>query len=265
MSQYVAAYKGYIADVPRVWFKRCDGHMFYFDEITQASATPQVQNTEINAGWSLFPVAVLPGQQTFEISLTSGQFNSEMFAMAANRTFGAEGDYKIWFTENVKFNASGVATLSYAPVAGSLWFNGIDDDDTVTIDQSNPRKVTATIVTNGTSTPLTGDVEVTYQHLLASGADVMYSTNRESAIGEAWMRWPIYSANEDCTDSAVKGYVEVHVFRVRVTQGPGFDTSYKQAATNQCTFSAIDAKRADDAAYSIAYFELEAPESQQNG
>jgi type 1 glutamine amidotransferase len=34
---YIPAYKGYIADVPRVWFKRCsDGRVFYFDEITQA-------------------------------------------------------------------------------------------------------------------------------------------------------------------------------------------------------------------------------------
>lgn len=188
-----------------------------------------------------------------------------MFAMAANKNFEADATYKIWFTETVTFNASGVATLSYAPVSGTVWFNGIDDDDTVTIDQSDPKKITVTIVTNGSSTALAGDVEITYQHLLSGGADVMYSTNRESAIGEAWMRWPIYSANEDCTDSAIKGYVELHVFRCRVTQGPGFDSSYKSAQTNQCTFSAIDAKRADDAAYSVAYFELEAPDSQQNG
>lgn len=56
MSTYIAAYKGYIADVPRVWFRRCDGRIFYFDEITQANASPNVQYTEINAGWSLFPM-----------------------------------------------------------------------------------------------------------------------------------------------------------------------------------------------------------------
>lgn len=273
MAQYVAAYKGYIADVPRVWFKRCDNHMFYFDEITQASATPSVQNTEINAGWSLFPVAVLPGQQSFEIQLTSGQFNSEMFALATNRNFNSE-TYNVWFTETVTFVAgagasttSGSATLSYAPVANTFWFNGLDDNDIVSI---NDRNVSVSIVPGdsthsetGNNVALVGEVEVTYQH--AVSADVMYSTNRESAIGEVWMRWPIYSANEDCTDSAIKGYVELHVFRCRVTQGPGFDSSYKSAQTNQVTFSAIDAKRADDVAYSIAYFELEAPANQQNG
>ena len=49
---YVEAYKGYIADVPRVWFRRCDKRIFYFDEITQANVTPQTNYTEVNAGWS---------------------------------------------------------------------------------------------------------------------------------------------------------------------------------------------------------------------
>lgn len=112
---------------------------------------------------------------------------------------------------------------------------------------------------------LVGDVEITYKTSLAAGADIVYSNNRDSVIGEAFMRWPVYSANADCTDSSIKGYVELHVFRCRVTQAPGFDSSYKSAQTNQVTFSAIDAKRADDAVYSLAYFEMPVVESQQGG
>lgn len=62
MATYVPAFKGYIADVPRVWFKRCDGEVFYFDEITQASMNPQTQFMDINGGWSIYPVAQIPGQ-----------------------------------------------------------------------------------------------------------------------------------------------------------------------------------------------------------
>ena len=247
--------------------------MFYFDEITQASATPNTQTTEINAGWSLFPVAVLPGQQTFELSLTQGQFNTELFAMAANSHFANDNTYEAIFTETVTFDNTGTAKLSYPPVSGSVWFNGMDSNDTVAIDG---RTITVTIVqgpatTDEEYTPnedaglLVGDVEITYRTLLSGGADVIYSTNRDSVIGEAFMRWPVYSANADCTDSAIKGYVELHVFRCRVTQAPGFDSSYKSAQTNQVTFSAIDAKRADDAVYSLAYFELPVVESQQGG
>lgn len=57
MAQYVQPFGGYIADVPRLHFKRCDGKIFYFDELTAANITPNVQYTEINAGWSLYPVA----------------------------------------------------------------------------------------------------------------------------------------------------------------------------------------------------------------
>lgn len=46
MANYVPKFTGYIADVPEVWFKRLDGKMFHFDEITQASVTPNVNFTE---------------------------------------------------------------------------------------------------------------------------------------------------------------------------------------------------------------------------
>ena len=52
MATYIEAYKGYIADVPRVWFKRCDKRIFYFDEITSANVTPNTDTIPINAGWS---------------------------------------------------------------------------------------------------------------------------------------------------------------------------------------------------------------------
>lgn len=46
---YSASFKGYVADVPEVFFKRIDGKVFHYDKITQASATPQVNFTEVQA------------------------------------------------------------------------------------------------------------------------------------------------------------------------------------------------------------------------
>ena len=46
--------------------------------------------------------------------------------------------------------------------------------------------------------------------------------------------------------------------RVRVTALPGFDNSYKSAATNAVTFSAIDPKRADEKMYDLYYEPLDA-------
>ena len=60
------------------------------------------------------------------------------------------------------------------------------------------------------------------------------------------------------SEAAVKGYVHVHVYRVRVTAMPSIDSSYKQAATHTMTFTAIDPQRADKKMYRITYEPLNA-------
>ena len=100
-------------------------------------------------------------------------------------------------------------------------------------------------------------VEVSYEYQV-TGAHVIQIDNKTSAIGEAVFKWPVYNAGEDCTEASIKGYVVMHLYRCRVTAMPGFDTSYKSAATNAVTWSALDPKRDDDMTYSIAYIPKEA-------
>ena len=40
-----------------------------------------------------------------------------------------------------------------------------------------------------------------------------------------------YGSGDDCSEAGVIGYYIVKVFRARITQVPGMDTSYKSAAT----------------------------------
>lgn len=250
---YVPAYKGYIADVPRVWFKRCDGRVFYFDEITQSQATPNTQFIDINAGWSIFPVAQIPGQSTMEISLTSGQFNTDLFELSSNQ-FDAIGDgageieYDTWFTETVDFPASGdnahKATLTYTPKsADDIYIKNVESG--ISIVSGNTIQVT----------DAEGSVEVSYLTSIPSGAVAVINT-QTAVMGEALLRWPVYSAAEDCTESDIQGYVEMKVYRCRVTQAPGFDSSYKSAGTHQITLATLDAKRVDNASYSVAYIQF---------
>ena len=53
MAVWNEALRGYVADVPRVVFKRCDGAKFYFDELTAATVSANIETTDIQAGWSL--------------------------------------------------------------------------------------------------------------------------------------------------------------------------------------------------------------------
>jgi hypothetical protein len=50
-------------------------------------------------------------------------------------------------------------------------------------------------------------------------------TNKEYAIGEAVAIWPVYGSGDDCTESSIIGYYMVKVFKARVSQIPGMDTS----------------------------------------
>lgn len=70
-------------------------------------------------------------------------------------------------------------------------------------------------------------VEVSYEYVV-EGAHVIQVDNKTSAIGEAVFKWPVYGSGDDCTDASIKGYVIMHLYRCRVTQAPGFDTSLTQ-------------------------------------
>ena len=84
-------------------------------------------------------------------------------------------------------------------------------------------------------------------------AKVIQVDNRKAGIGEALLRWPVYSTSEDCTASGIKGYLVVKIYKCKVSQTPGFDTSYKQSATFSITLSGMDAKRSDRCVWAMAY------------
>ena len=252
MATYVKEFNGYVADVPRLWFKRCDGRVFYFDELTNATVTPQVNYTEINAGWSLYPVAYLPGQSTFEMSITSGKFEADLFVMANATNFETNEHYQMPITEILTVDGTNEVDLAKTPITGSVSIAGLEET------AQTPVKGKFKVDTSGEVAKIiffAGDVEndVAVSYFYSVEAQEANIDNRSSARGEAIMKYPVYGSGENCTDSSIIGYVLVRVYNARVTQAPGFDASYKTANTFGFTLAAMDAKRPDEATYSIAF------------
>ena len=250
MATYVEKFAGYIADVPKVIFKRCDGKKFLFDELTAATVTPQMNPMEINAGWSLFPVAVLPGQSTFEMSITSGKFDADLFSMANATEYAENQTYAMPTVERHEIAQSHI-TLLETPIEDSVSIRGMEEVD------SQPTETGKFYVdyenkTINFNSAEEGTIEVLYEYEKAVYEAII--DNKSSAIGECSCIWPVYGSGDDCTDSAIIGYYVVKVFRARITTVPGMDTSYKSAATFNFVLSALDAKRNDEGAYSSAYF-----------
>lgn len=268
MATYNDALRGYVADVPKIVFRRCDGAKFFFDELTAATVSANIETTDVNAGWSLFPVAVLPGNSTFTMSLTSGKFDTRIFSMAAaikdkpvdttDHAWRTNSSYVMSTGEHLKLDSNYEATLLYTPVANSVYIPGMTQTAETTV-TTGKFKVTTSEGTT-TLTFSADDFNDAYEDYV----DVVYDyvkevkeaivTNKESAIGEAVCIWPVYGSGDDCTESSIIGYYIIKVFRARVTQIPGMDTSYKTAATFQFELTALDAKRSDEGAYSIAYY-----------
>ena len=131
-------------------------------------------------------------------------------------------------------------------------------------------KFSVVITTTGDDAPYTtitfaendvavGDtLRVAYRRRVNGASVATVKTNSTTAKGALYAHWPVYSSGTDCTESAVKGYLHLFIPRVRVTALPGFDNSYKSAATNAVTFSAIDPKRADEKMYDLYYEPLDA-------
>lgn len=304
-ATYMPAYKGYINDVPELWFKRNDGKTFHFDQLTDASVTPNVEYTEVNGGWSLYPVAYLPAASTMEMSFTSAQFSAELFAMANNRDFTTESTTvqnsisvaPHSFTKTVPNAAESSAIYSYkhdqlfdtdkAPTElHLLGFDADGDttatktDDTITKVQTAPtspltENVFQWMVIEAKDTqgkPITGKSQVEifiskpsdygqtleFYYEESKTVSVINIDNKQSAIGELIMKYPIYSNGDESKAASVKGYVIVDVYKCRATAMPGFDSSYKSGATNAVTFSTMkpDSNLHNGAVYSIKYYDI---------
>lgn len=260
MATYIPAYKGYVTDVPELWFKRKDGKVFHYDQLTAASMTPNVNFTEVNAGWSLFPVAYLPGQSTMEMQATSGQFNADLFAMSNNKTFAAQS-YAVPYTAVYAVDATAhtVVIESDVSILNTVVIDCLEKGETAetgkyTIAEMAPSDENAKYMTTVTlgDTDIE-ELEVTYY--VTKEANVIEIDNKTAAVGELIAKWPVYATGDESDAAGVKGYVLMKVYKCRVTAMPGFDTSYKSAATNSVTFSALDPKRADESIYNIAYIE----------
>ena len=200
-----------------------------------------------------------------------GKFDTAMFSMAnAIKDIKEDENDHAWET-NTKYlmsagerhtpNASNQITLLHKPAANSnpkiggssVYIAGMEEASGDGDLAAGTYKVNAdTKVIQFAANDVLDFVDVVYDYEKEVTEAIV--TNKESAIGEAVCIWPVYGSGDDCTESDIVGYYVVKVFRARITSVPGMDTSYKSAATFTFELQALDPKRNDEGAYSIAFF-----------
>lgn len=238
MATYSKALKGYIADVPKIVFKRCDKAKFYFDELSAATVSANIETMDINGGWSLFPLAVLPGNSTFTMSFTSAKFDTSIFSMAnAIKDEATKTTDHAWRQEDSYVMSTGEhltsetvlteATLLHTPIVDSIYIAGMKPTTEQTVAEGFYKWDSTNSKLLFSADDALKYVDVVYDYIQPVTEAIV--TNKESAIGEAVAIWPVYGSGEDCSESSIIGYYIVKVFRARITQVPGMDTSYKSA------------------------------------
>lgn len=187
-----------------------------------------------------------------EVTFASSQFGLDMFEMAG-ATNAVVGDVGVRASGRYEVEEGLKITIPMEVQAGTVYINGLELADaaeagkyTVAITPASADAAGSTVITFAEGDVVVGDtVRVAYKRRAVETAVVSDHTTSKTVKGELTLTWPVYSAGIDCTESTIKGYLHRVFYRVRATAMPGFDSSYKTAATNSVTFAAIDPKRPD--------------------
>lgn len=152
-----------------------------------------------------------------------GQFDADLFAMANKTDYAANENYAMDTSERHEPDANHQIELLQTPVEGSIYIANLEPVTTQT-----GTIVSGKYLVNGKKITFSADddidfVDVVYQYTKEVQEAII--TNKESAIGECSCIWPVYGSGDDCTESSIVGYYIVKVFRARITQIPGMDTS----------------------------------------
>ena len=263
MPTYIGQYKGYVADAADIEFIRCDNKVFSCKEATATNITPGGDALTITGGQSTFPLAFIDSTKTLDLGFTNAAFDMDMFEMTGTEA-AVDGAKDITISELVEIKKSGSTLYAHTSkvfsTTGAYYLGGLEYLAGTTPAEGKFCVTTADEGETGSKLLFAEDdvaegdtIMVLYTFSAANVHSVPVKTNSPTAKGEAWFHFPVYSSGEDCTESALKGIVDIHIFRCRVTTPVTIDTSYKTAATFPVSFSSIDPRRPDKNMYEIIY------------
>lgn len=260
MATYVKPIDGFIVDNPQLDFIRCDGRKFSFKNVKTANFTNTSNVLEITGGWSQYPLAYIDTTKVLELAFTSAEFSLDMFEMANAVALQAATE-PILKSALLEVGAGLVVTVpeKYATTPElNVFVNGFTMVASPATAESGDITV-ASATDNTTLTFYAGDVAVgdtilvSYMHTPVNGQALYVPTSSGSARGELFVHYPVYSSGKDCTDASIKGYLTLNLYRVRVTELPGLDSSYKSETNPGMKFSAIEPGRADGRMFALVY------------
>ena len=262
---YLDIAKGYVIDTPNIDFERCDGTVFSYDKVNTASSNFTLNGQDITGGQYRLPLAHIDTDSTVEISFESSEFTLDIFELA-NAERVSVGDIGMLESKRFEVKEGLKITLPYEVQANSVSIRGLEEATTaaegkfavaITAAAANTDGKTE-ITLNAADATVGDEIRVSYHRRIVDAHRVIVRNTSTTAKGALAMHFPVYSDGGSCEDANLKGWLHIYYYRVRVTQTPGINASYKSAQTFGLTFSVIDPQRADGRTYEWSYEPLDA-------
>lgn len=141
-------------------------------------------------GWSTVPVAYLPGQSTFEMQITSGKFEADLFAMTNATKFAENKKYEMPMTETLSVTGENKVELAKKAIAGSVSIAGMTEtsDEVATgsfkVEESGDKTTVSFFAGDIADTVV---VSYMYEEVVQE-ANI---DNKSAAMGEAVLKYPV--------------------------------------------------------------------------
>lgn len=261
---YSEKWEGYIADTPNIDFERCDGTVFSYDKVNTASSNFTLNGQDITGGQYRLPLAHIDTDSTIEISFESSAFTLDIFELA-NAEHIEEADIGTLESKRYEVATGLTITLPFEVAANSVFVRGLEEASAaasgkfaVAITAAAAETAGSTVITFHADDAEVGQtIRIAYRRRVVKAQRVVVKNTSTTAKGALYLHFPVYSSGSDCTESAIKAWLHIHFYRVRVTQVPGINASFKTAQTFGLTFNVIDPQRADGRLYEWDYEPLD--------
>ena len=205
-SIYMEEYKGFLYDVPKVDFIRCDHKHYHFDKVSTSDATFSSESTPITGGWGKLPIGFIETGATQEVTFASAEFGLDMFEMA-NAVKMTKGDYSTFDTDVYTVANGLTVTLPFEAQEGTVKIHGFEEATTaaagkfsVAITAATAQADGSTVITFAANDVTVGDdIRVGCKRRVVNGDRVLVKTTSTTAKGELYLHYPISTSGEDLT------------------------------------------------------------------
>lgn len=252
----IAGYQGYIIDVAYALFDRADGKSFLMQNGSSTSTASTLDNVTISNGWLVSPQIIIDTTRTYTFTYTSNMTDVMLIAGVNNLTLnqGAvtvrDGGY--FTAETVTGTPANVQFV--IPVAASdLYIDGLEQAETLAAGKytvaSADGQTTVTML--AADVPAGSEVAVIYTTTSAETASNMdFNGNTPSATGRLTLKWPLYTSQDE--GAGINAYIYQTFPKVKVTQVPGFDNSYKSEGSASIEFTSLSQRSVNAKNWSIS-------------